>query len=122
MKVISDTLEPQVEHWDDPGDYPNNCAQGPLPSQDYFTGVGGEVVLELTDAELADYAECPEDFLDDLDIELPAGILSIDWKQSALVGKLLTLYAQNAEPDPSYHVGEDDRDYDDYDRDDYDYP
>ena len=54
MKVIQNTLEPVVERWDDPGDYPSNAGSGPLASYDYIAGCDGEIVLEFD----------PEDFLE----------------------------------------------------------
>jgi hypothetical protein len=116
MKVIKDTLEPLMETWDDPGDYPNALAAGPLPSYNYFAGVDGDIILELTAEELADYAECPEDFLDNMDIEMPDGVRWIKWRQDSLEGSLLTLSVDEAEPDPDFGVRE--PDYDDS-REDY---
>ena len=99
MKVVKDTLEPLVERWDDPGDYPNNVASGPLPSYDYLAGVEGELILELTAEELVDYQECPEDFLDNMDVELPSGIRWVKWQQDKLEGTVLTLSVKECEGD-----------------------
>ena len=106
MKVLKNTLEPNIEHWDDPGDYPNNVASGPLPSKDSLAGCEGEVVLELTDEELADYQDCPEDFLGNLDIDLPGGISWVKWQCDSLACNVLTLSVTEAEGDPDYHVGD----------------
>jgi hypothetical protein len=51
MQVISNTLKPIIETWDDPGDYPNGLAQGPLPSRKSLAGCEGAIVVEL---ELSD--------------------------------------------------------------------
>ena len=47
MKLIKSTLEAVFETWDDPGDYPNALAQGPLPSYTYLEGLEGKVVVDL---------------------------------------------------------------------------
>ena len=75
LKIISDSLEPVIERWDDPGDYPNNVASAPLPSHDCVAAVEGEVVVELE----------PADFLpgSDMDVtealDLPHGIRVKRW-------------------------------------------
>jgi hypothetical protein len=76
LKIISDSLEPVIERWDDPGDYPNNVASAPLPSHDCVAAVEGEVVVELE----------PGDFLpgSDMDVtealDLPHGIKVRKWR------------------------------------------
>jgi hypothetical protein len=52
MKIIKDTLEPIIEEWDDPGDYPSSAGSGPLPSYKYIAGCDGEVVVELDAADM----------------------------------------------------------------------
>lgn len=47
MKILSDTLEPLIETWDDPGDYPSGAGGGPLPSEKYIATCEGEMVIEL---------------------------------------------------------------------------
>ena len=54
MQIISNTLEPVLATWEDPGDYPNSLAQSPLPSYQYVDSVEGEIVLEL---ESSDFTE-----------------------------------------------------------------
>lgn len=49
MKAISVTFDYEIETWDDPGDYPNAIAAGPLPSYDYVGEVNATVVLETED-------------------------------------------------------------------------
>lgn len=45
MKIISNDLYCGIERWDDPGDYPNSLASGPLPSYNYCE-YGGEFIFE----------------------------------------------------------------------------
>jgi len=47
MKVLRNTLEVEIETWDDPGDYPSGAGSGPLPSYNYVACVSGEIELEL---------------------------------------------------------------------------
>ena len=54
MKTLTDTLEPVIETWDDPGDYPSGAGGGPLPSYQYVEAVEGEVVVELEKEDLDD--------------------------------------------------------------------
>ena len=93
MQVIKDTLELLLETWDDPGDYPSGAGSGPLPSYNYIAGVEGVLVVELTAEELADYNDCPKDFLDNDDTigdTLPKGISAVTWGQT-LKGNVLEL-------------------------------
>ena len=60
MKVISSTLKPIIERWDDPGDYPSGAGAGPLASYDYVEYVDGSVVVELGPEDwksVVDYAD-----------------------------------------------------------------
>src|SRR6516162_10687083 len=57
MKTLSNTLSLEIEHWDDPGDYPSGAGGGPLPSYDYVAGVSGEVVIELSSADFEEMIE-----------------------------------------------------------------
>lgn len=63
MKIISNDLSCGMERWDDPGDYPNNCAGAPLPSY-YYCAFDGSFIFEAeTDAEqakLADIDNCDD--------------------------------------------------------------
>jgi hypothetical protein len=52
VKTILNTLNPYLERWDDPGDYPNSLAGGPLPSYDFVAFVDGEIVVEAAPAEV----------------------------------------------------------------------
>lgn len=130
MKTISDTLEPSVETWEDPGDYPSNAGSGPLPSYDYLAGMEGELVLELTQDEYREYLETVEaeslDFWmqEVVDYRLPSGILSADWQVDSVEGGhrcgflwlrrkpiRLTLSVTDVEADPSWR-DDDGPDYD----------
>src|SRR5215469_3156734 len=52
MKTISDTLELVIDRWDDPGDYPNSLAAGPLPSYDQVCDIEGSITVELETSDL----------------------------------------------------------------------
>lgn len=117
MKIISDTLEPVVETWDDPGDYPSAAGSGPLPSYDYLEGVDGEVRIELTEEELTELRAAKEtgelkDWVDQLDISLPDGILSATWNVELVMPNIAVLTITEIEPDPCYAGSE--PDFDDY--------
>jgi len=60
MKIISNDLEPIIETWSDPGDYPSGAGGGPLPSYNYLAGCEGEIVLEFD----------PEDFIEIMNEEV----------------------------------------------------
>lgn len=64
MKIIINDLYCQIERWDDPGDYPNGLAAGPLPSYNYCD-YGGILEFEAeTPEELGDL-EIVEDWIHD---------------------------------------------------------
>jgi hypothetical protein len=111
MKIISDTLSALVETWDDPGDYPNAIAAGPLPSYDYLAGVEGELVVEADAKEMSDIVVWGwgEFLSQNSGIKLPDGILSVEWQLDEIValqhGKLgcrLTFSCVEANADPDY--------------------
>ncbi len=121
MKTISDNLEPLVEEWSDPGDYPSNAGSGPLPSYDYLAGMEGELVLELNQDEYREHQETVEaeslDFWmrEVVDYKLPNGILSAKWqvdKTEPGENVRLTLSVTEVEADPNWC---DDDGPDDYD-------
>ena len=114
MKTIKNTLEVEMDRWDDPGDYPSNAGAGPLPSYTFLAGLDGEVQIELTDEEIGWYNECADDFVSELDIDLPNGILSVTWDRE-LKGNILTLTATAVEGDPDY-CDSDGPEYDPMDR------
>ena len=47
MKRLRNTLQPKIERWTDPGDYPSGAGGGPLPSHDYVEAIEGEIIVEL---------------------------------------------------------------------------
>jgi hypothetical protein len=110
MKIISDTLSALVETWDDPGDYPNALAAGPLPSYDYLAGVEGELVVEADAKEMSDIVVWGwgEFLSQNSGIKLPDGILSVEWQLDSIAiipaMKLyrLTFSCTEAEADPDY--------------------
>lgn len=67
-KEIKNTLSLSFDRWDDPGDYPNSLASGPLASYNYVDSIDGELVYELTDEEIQDYEESEEDFVESLEL------------------------------------------------------
>jgi hypothetical protein len=94
MKVLSNTLEELNERWDDPGVYPSNAGQFPLPSRNYLVGIEGELVLELTPEEL-DLAQAEiKDFINNEVVGeeycLPDGVKWVEW-QATFNGNILTL-------------------------------
>lgn len=126
MKLLKNTLKPNVEEWDDQGDYPSNAGAGPLPSYKYLAGVEGELVYELTDEEVNDYVADEVMFVENMKepqglvYELPNGIDSAEWT-SVLKEKdgkhCLELEAKSCEPDSNwstemYDPPESDDDYD----------
>jgi len=75
MKILENTLKAKWERWDDPGDYPNNVASGPLPSHDFIESIDGHVLLKIEDD--IDLIAFNEDFGDDLDV--PEGVKVTSW-------------------------------------------
>lgn len=106
MKVLSNTLKPLIERWEDPGDYPSAAGSCPMPSYDYFAGCEGTLVLELTPEEVLKYTEDEEKFLKSLscrlDAELPSGVKKPVWS-SQLAENRLTLQMDDCEGDPPEH-------------------
>lgn len=64
MKYTS-TLSLLIERWDDPGDYPNALAGGPLPSHNYPAGIEGELIIEQE--QEGEAFPSPIEILDDLE-------------------------------------------------------
>ena len=120
-QVITNTLETLVERWDDPGDYPNNVASGPLPSYDYIGGMEGELVVELNEEEMNEWNSLEnndsaiQDFIEQtVDPKLPSGIKHVLRWEYTIKGNVLTIWAEIVEAD----IGEinDEPDYEpDYD-------
>ena len=117
MNIISDTLEPLIERWEDPGDYPSGAGSGPLSSYDYLADLEGELKIELSGAE---YQKMLFWGVDDwmaevMDYDLPDGLLSVKWQFSAEGGKwrwqnlwqhrnaaVVTVWAEEIESDPNW--------------------
>ena len=117
MKVIKDTLEIEIDRWDDPGDYPNAVASGPLPSYDYISDVIGEVVIELEDGddpvESGSYASLEEvnyDVFEALEEAVPEQVTVSKWDVTR-EGNRLTITVADFEAEP-YEAPE--PDYDPY--------
>jgi len=107
MLVLSDTIVPVVEIWSDPGDYPSGAGSGPLSSYDYLAGLNGEVRIELKPDELIALEEAKEagelkEWVDQLDIALPDGILSATWEVEIVMPNIAVLTATDVESDPCY--------------------
>lgn len=104
MKIIGNTLEIEVEMWDDPGDYPSGAGSCSLSSYNFVCAVAGTVVVELEDADEAKirnyadvdmtYTKMVEAWLREepgtIDSEL-AGLQVKSWCLESFEGKRLTL-------------------------------
>ena len=104
MKTLTDTLEVVTEIWSDPGDYPSNAESGPLPSYQYLEGVDGEIRLELNPDELQELEEAKEagelkEWVNQLDISLPNGILSATWEVELVMPNIVVLTVADFEPE-----------------------
>lgn len=98
MRTITDTLDTVVGTWDDPGDYPNAVASGPLPSYDYVEDVEGELVLELSDEELALFRDDPDLFFsDDVPENYQLDCVEVRKWSHTLEGNRLTLTCEEFE-------------------------
>jgi len=117
MEITLDTIEPLVEEWSDPGDYPSNAGGGPLPSYSYLAGLDGELIIELNWAEyksMLQWENVGEWLREEVDYGLPDGILSADWEYEMSGGKIqwpwfwvrsnviLKICAFDAEGDPDW--------------------
>ena len=99
MKVIQNTLEPVIERWDDPGDYPNGLAGGPLPSKDFVSGIEGSITVQLSKKELEEAIEfwlVEHEKMDVIDHALP-DIRVRKWEIDGIKGDLVTLYVEEFE-------------------------
>lgn len=123
---IKDNLKPLIETWDDPGDYPNALAAGPLPSHKYVEGIEGELVIELVADEYQEFQETLEaeslDFWvrEVLYYALPEGVLSAEWQldktEPGSEATLITLSIKEVEADPDYRGPESDGDWEYHNR------
>lgn len=64
MKITTNNLYCKIERWDDPGDYPNAVAGGPLPSE-HYCDYGGEFIFETENEEELKELEDVEDWIGD---------------------------------------------------------
>jgi hypothetical protein len=118
MKIITNDLYCQSERWDDPGDYPNNCAGSALPSE-MLCDFGGEFVFEAITPEELKELEDVEDWIDEwivneCDVDSDC---SISYK-CEVDGNRCTVTITRAEynePEPDYPDRPEDYDYPDYD-------
>ena len=100
-KEIKNTLKPNIDTWDDPGDYPNSLAAGPLSSYDYVDSIDGEIVFTLTDEEIQEYEESEEDFIESLDLPKFENVHSVHWLHE-LANDTLTLTVDEVESERIY--------------------
>ena len=64
MKIVSNDLYCKIEWWDDPGDYPNGLAAGPLPSEAYCD-YGGSFIFEAENENEIKELEEVDDWIGD---------------------------------------------------------
>ena len=105
MKVLTNTLNLEIERWDDPGDYPSGAGSGPLPSHDFVAEVSGEVVMEFVASDLdVEADQSIEDLLGDDPGKVDHGISGLKVKKWGLrrlkvteVGDCATLTVEEIE-------------------------
>ena len=98
MRLISRNFHAVEGHWDDPGDYPNGIASGPLPSYSFIESIDGECEVELSDAERQEWIANQDDPdyvavsdpVDKATIGIPDGISVQRW-ETTLNENTLTL-------------------------------
>ena len=97
MKVIKNTLDTVIERWDDPGDYPNGLAGGPLPSKNFVSGIEGSITVQLDEEEMGEAVELyMEDRTDGIDHDLP-DIRVRSWAIERIKGNRVTFYVEEFE-------------------------
>jgi hypothetical protein len=107
MKVISETIKPTIEQWDDPGDYPSGAGSSPLPSYNYVESVDGEVTIEFDDIDLSNLLN------EVYDPELPHEIVVTKWNITKIEGRKITFEVAEFEggdikyDGPEYDPGDD---------------
>jgi len=111
MKITSNTLQLLVETWEDPGDYPNSIASGPLPSYKYIAGIEGEVHAELTPEEETELVQLfvetqgsvITEWFEEHGLSLPDGVLSstAKWDIKFNIGSIIAEVSE-VEADPDY--------------------
>ena len=109
MKILSNTLKPVVERWDDPGDYPSGAGSGPLPSEDYVEYIDGQIVVEIDPIEWNSWLGEPvthegvRDWLCDNPGEIDhdvSGLTVKKWSLDKLEGNRATLSVEEFECEP----------------------
>jgi len=97
MEVIKNTLEPVIERWYDPGDYPNGLAGGPLPSKDFVAEIVGSITVRLDEEEMGEAVELyVEDRMDEIDYDVP-DIRVQRWAIQRIRDNQVTLYVEEFE-------------------------
>ena len=85
MKIIKNTLEVITSVWEDPGDYPNVLARGPLPSHLCVEDISGYLLIQVdkADKEDDDYGYSTESLMqylmEPMDIKVD-GVLITSWQ------------------------------------------
>ena len=111
--VVSDTLEPQIETWSDPGDYPSGAGGGPLPSYQYVKAVEGNIVLEMDKEQLAKLITDSEGIDTDTRPQISVSKWAVE-KMELIDGKVrLTLSVEEFEAQEPEEPEEPDADMDD---------
>lgn len=119
MKVISNTVDFDSYVWDDPGDYPNAVAGGPLPSE-AVCEFCGEMVLEAeNEDDLKDFETIEDWFNDWVDgsrespVSTPSGwYISWSFKQDG--NRITATPCEATARDDDYYDDERPDDYYDY--------
>jgi hypothetical protein len=98
---MSNTIDFDVYEWDDPGDYPNAVASGPLPSY-LVCECSGDITMRLESDDEMEGVHNIEDWFGDWieasgEIEVPFG-WRVKWKFQ-MEGKTLTVVPESAEFD-----------------------
>lgn len=89
MKVVSHTMEPRMERWSDPGDYPSAAGGAALKPYDYVAEIEGSIWVTMTPKEWdmlqkGHVDDWNEYLWDRLNEEIPAperSSYSLQWKE-----------------------------------------
>ena len=107
MKLLSSTLKMHISTWDDPGDYPNSLAAGPLPSQDFVEEVTGDVLIQIEPEDISNLEgdtsiAAVRDYLADNARSVPheePGLVVKSWDVKNVVDDVVTLQVLDFETD-----------------------
>jgi hypothetical protein len=107
MKLRSSTLRLHIETWDDPGDYPNGLASGPLPSKQFVESVSGHVTVQLEQSDIDNMEgdtsiEAAQDYLADNAAQVPhemPGLRVHSWRVENTTPKTALLSVDEFEAD-----------------------